>query len=180
MAVGILVACLVGAGESLGAEAVDAAMQAKIDAQLKVVQAWAGDPVIVNAVKTQNAQTPPAYSAMVQPKWQELTILDPFVRSFAKNEVGQFLKAKRTDLITQAFVSDAAGLKVGYLDKTANWTHKGMPKHEVPMTGKTWQGAIELGQASGAQQIQVAVPVLDGGKPIGSLVVGLGLAKLKE
>jgi hypothetical protein len=30
------------------------------------------------------------------------------------------------------------------------------------------------------QQVQVAVPVVDGGKPVGSLVVGLSLTKLSK
>jgi len=46
------------------------------------------------------------------------------------------------------------------------------------MTGKTWQGQPEVDESTGLQQVQVAVPILDGGKPIGSLVVGLSLTKL--
>jgi hypothetical protein len=69
---------------------------------------------------------------------------------------------------------------VGFLGKTTSWSHKGKAKHDVPMTGKTWQGPIELDESSGTQQVQVSMPVLDGDKPIGSLVVGISLAKLKE
>jgi hypothetical protein len=93
-----------------GADAVDSAMQAKIDAQLKQFQAWASDPVMVKAIKAQNATLPPEYAAMTQDKWKESTVLDPFIRSFTKNEVGQFLKSKKTEAISEAFVSDAAGL----------------------------------------------------------------------
>jgi len=46
------------------------------------------------------------------------------------------------------------------------------------MTGKNWQGAVEVDESTGLQQIQVAVPVLDGDKAIGSMVVGLSLTKL--
>jgi hypothetical protein len=46
------------------------------------------------------------------------------------------------------------------------------------MSGKTWQGAVEIDESSGLQQVQVAVPVVDGGQPIGSLVVGLSVGKL--
>jgi hypothetical protein len=46
------------------------------------------------------------------------------------------------------------------------------------MQGKPWQGPVEVDESSGQQQLQIAVPVLDGGKPIGSLVVGLSLSKL--
>jgi hypothetical protein len=70
-------------------------------------------------------------------------------------------------------------MKVAFLSKTTSWSHKGKAKHDVPMAGKTWQGTIEVDKSTGQQQIQIAVPVLDGGKPIGSLVVGLAVAKLR-
>ena len=173
-----LVLGLFGMAFSASGADVDAALQAKIDAQVKIIQTWAADPVIVNAVKAQNASPKPEYAAMTQDKWKELSVLDPFVRAFTKNEAGQFLKSKKTDFVSEAFVSDATGVKVGFLGKSSNWSHKGKPKHDVPMTGKTWRGAIEVDESSGAQQLQVAVPVLDGEKPIGSLVVGLSTSKL--
>lgn len=156
----------------------DPAVQAKIDAQVKVIQGWAADPAIVNAVKAQNATVPADYAAMTQDSWSKLTVLDPFVRGFAKNDAATFLKNKKTDVVAEAFVSAADGRKVAFLGKTTNWSHKGKPKHDVPMTGKTWQGQVEVDESSGVQSVQVAVPVLDGGKPIGSLVVGLSIAKL--
>ena len=39
---------------AIGADAPDAALQAKIDVKVKEVQAWAADPALVNAVKAQN------------------------------------------------------------------------------------------------------------------------------
>ncbi len=163
-----------------GADSLSPAMQARIDANLKQIQAWANDPIMVSAVKAQNASLPSDYAAMTQAKWKELTVLDPFVRSFTRNEVARFIKSRKSDAVSEAFLSDAAGVKIAFLGKTSNWSHKGMPKHDVPMTGKTWQGPLELDESSGTQQVQVAMPILDGDKPIGSFVVGLSLAKLKE
>ncbi len=162
------------------AQSITPAIQAKIDAKTSDIVAWAADPVIVGAVRAQNAALPADYAAMTQEKWAALTVLDPFVRAFSKNAAGAFLKAKKDELVTLPFLSDAAGYKVAFTAKTTNWCHKGMPKHEVPLTGKTWQGPIEVNQASGQQQVQIAVPVLDGGKPIGSLVVGLSITKLSQ
>jgi hypothetical protein len=164
--------------KTLGADALDPALQAKVDAQVKVIQAWAGDPIIVNAVKAQNASLPQELAAMTQDKWKDLSKMDSFVRSFDKNAAGQFLKGKKTDAVIRAFLSDAAGLKVAFTAKTLSWSHQGDPKHDQPMTGKTWQGPLEQDKVSGLEQIQLAVPVLDGDKPIGSLVVGLSVSKL--
>jgi hypothetical protein len=163
-----------------GAKISDPAAQAKVDEQIKVITAWAADPIVVDAVKAHNAALPPEQRDITQEKWSMLSVLDPLVRSFTRNAAGQFLKARKTDLITEAFVSDAAGLKVAFLAKTTNWSHLGKPKHDVPMSGQSWQGSIEVDESTGRQQLQVAVPVLDAGQPIGSLVVGLNLDLLRQ
>ena len=170
----VLSACL----SQASAQGLEPKVQAKLDAQVKLIQAWAGDPTLVRAVKGHNASVPPEYAAMTQEKWKSLSILDPFVRSFSKNEVGEFLKTRKNEFVTEIFVSGAEGLKVGFLAKTTNWNHKGKPKHDVPLTGKNWQGAVEVDESTGLQQVQVAVPVLDDGKAIGSVVVGLSVSKL--
>jgi hypothetical protein len=173
------VAAVLTLGAGAAQAAVDAAMQAEVDAQTKAIQAWSSDPVLVGAVKAQNASLPASYKAMTQDKWASLAPFDPFVLALVNNPAGQFLKARRTPAIAEAFVSAADGTKVAFLGKSTNWIHKGKPKHDVPMTGRVWQGEIETDQSTGLQQIQVAVPILDGGKPIGSLVVGLQVARLK-
>jgi len=160
------------------AQGLDAAIQVKVDAKFKEIQSWAADPVIVAAVKQQNATLPAEYASMNQDKWKSLTVLDPFVRTFTKNEAASVLKSKKTDVIAEVFLSDANGNKVAFLNKTSNWNHKGKPKHDIPMTGKTWQGVVEVDESTGLQLVQIAVPVLEGDKPIGSLVVGLGIGKL--
>jgi hypothetical protein len=173
-----LLAFCVQSHYALGAEGLAPDLQAKVDTQIKAIQGWAGDPVIVNAVKAQNASLSADATSMTQDKWKDLSKLDPFVRSLDKNPAGEFLKGKRSEAIIRAFLSDAAGLKVAITTKTLGWSHKGDSKHEVPMAGKTWQGVVEQDKATGLEQIQVAVPVFDGDKAIGSLVVGLNVSKL--
>jgi hypothetical protein len=175
----VVVGLIAAAASLLAVPAIDPTLQAKVDEQVKYVQSWASDPAIVAAVKATNAGAPAASTAMTQEKWATLQPFDPFVLSFSGNPVGQFLKTKKNQVISEAFVSAADGTKVGFLQKSSNWSHKGKPKHDVPMTGKTWQGEIETDASTGLQQVQVAVPVMEGGKAIGSLVVGLQVARLK-
>lgn len=156
----------------------DPAVQAKLDAQLQVIQSWAKEPAIIAAVKEHNASLPADQAAMTQEKWKELTVLDPFVRGFTKNEAAGVIKSKKTTVVSEAFLSGADGLKVAFLSKPTNWSHKGKPKHDVPMSGKTWQGGVEVDDSTGMQQIQLSVPVMDGDKAIGSLVVGFVVSKL--
>jgi len=116
---------------------------------------------------------------MTNDKWHSLSILDPFVRGIGKNAISQYLKGICNDQIAKIFVSGADGGKVGFNAKTEHWTHKGMPKHEVPLSGKTWIGTVKLDDSTGLQMIQVGLPVLDGPKPIGSIIFGLRVDKLR-
>jgi hypothetical protein len=154
-------------------------MKAKVDAKLKELQAWSTDAAIVAAVKAYDAAPPAEAVAMTNDKWKGLSLLDPFVRSYTKNPLAEHLKAKRDDSMSEVFVSGADGNKVAFLAKTTSFCHKDAAKHKVAMTGKTWIGSVEQDESSGQMQVQVALPVLDGSKPIGSIVVGLSVTKLK-
>jgi hypothetical protein len=153
---------------------------AKLEAEIKHLKLFSTDPEVVGAVKAYNS-TPrsPEEKAMTNDKWHGLTLFDPFVRGVSKTALSVYLKTKRDDVITKIFVSGADGGKVGFDAKTEHWTHKGMPKHEVPMTGQMWTGPVKLDDSTGLQMIQVGLPVFDGGKPTGSIVFGLRVDKLR-
>jgi hypothetical protein len=147
--------------------------------ETEAIKLFANDPKIVEAVKAVNTTPLADYKDMTQDKWKELPVLDPKVRYFSKNPVAEFMKSKKDEIITEMFLSAADGTKVAFLSKTSNWSHKGKPKHDEPMNGKSWQGKIEMDDSTGLKSIQVAVPVMDGGKAIGSLVTGFAISKLK-
>ncbi len=169
---------LYGLAATLGAEDLTSDQKAKVDAKLAQYAAWGTDPAVVKLVKAAEA-TPPAWAAdMTQDKWTALSVLSPEIKDMTKNDLAVWLRAKKEDLVTEILGSANNGIKVAFLAKTTSWNHKGKPKHDVPMTGKTWVGAIEADASTGLKQVQVSFPVLDGGKVIGSIVVGLSLTKL--
>lgn len=147
--------------------------------EIEVVKKIAADPKIVEAVKAANATALADYKDMSQDKWKDLPVLDPKVRYFSKNPAGEVLKAKKNEQITEMFVNAADGTKIAFLSKTSGWSHKGKAKHDDPMAGKQWQGTVEMDESTGLKSVQVGVPVLDGGKAIGSLVSGFSITKLK-
>ena len=153
-------------------------IKANLDNKIKQLQSWSADPAIVAAVKAHNSNMPAEDKAMTNEKWSKLTVLDPYVRSFTKNPLGVYLKSKKDDQISECFVSGADGTKVAFLSKTTSWTHADKDKHKVPMSGKTYVGPVALDESTGLQEIQVGLPVLDNGKPIGSVVVGISVSKL--
>ncbi len=178
--IGIALATVVFAAAHLSAQTPPTAEQkTKIEAKLKTLKAWGTDETVVAEVKAYNENPPEETKGMTQEKWKSLTVLSPEVKVFTKNKLGAYIKGKMKDpVVSEMFVSCANGNKAAFLAKTTNWCHKGKPKHDEPMKGKTWIGNVEVDESSGVQQVQVSFPVLDSGKPIGSVVIGLAIDKL--
>lgn len=177
----ILTALTAGVGLAAGFE-ITPAVQAELDKQKTVIAGWAGHAVIVKAVKEQNGKGPLA--DMDNPKWKMMRRSDPVVKAFQDSPAGMLLKAKLDasgGLFSEAFLSGAKGEKAAFAEKTTSYIHAGQPKFDVPFTtGKSWQGKAEFDESAQTYQIQISVPVVDGGKPIGVLVVGVNLTALEK
>lgn len=158
------------------------AVQGELDRQKAVIAQWAASPEIVQAVKEQNAKGP--IPAMTNAKWKTLRRGDLLVREFQMNPAGRFLKGKlREGGITynEAFLSGSSGEKVAFVEKTTSYIHKGQPKFDVPFQGgQPWQGKPELDDSSQMYTLQISVRVVDAGKAIGVLVVGVNVSHLER
>jgi hypothetical protein len=154
-------------------------IQEKVTWQVWNANGWAGSPIVVEAVLAQNAKGP--IPGMDNAKWKTVPESDALVKGFINNEAGKFLKAEmaKTDAIcVGAFLNAANGEKVAFTEKTGSYIHKGSAKFDVPFaTGKAWQGKPEL--EDNVYIIQISVPVLADGKPIGALVVEIDGSKLE-
>jgi len=154
-------------------------VQEKITWQVWLANGWAANPIVVEAVLAQNAKGP--IPGMDNAKWKTVPESDAIVQGFVNNEAGKFLTAEMTKtdgICVGAFLNAAQGEKVAFTDKTGSYIHKGSAKFDVPFTtGKTWQGNPELEDK--IYVIQISVPVLSEGKPIGALVVEIDGSKLE-
>ena len=166
-------------GKAVSCFAVMDDIQEKITWQTWNANGWAGSPVVVEAVIAQNAKGP--IPGMDNAKWKTVPESDALVKGFISNEAGKFLQAelaKTGGIVVGAFLNAANGEKVAFTDKTGSYIHKGSAKFDVPFTtGKTWQGNPELEDK--VYIIQISVPVLSEGKPIGALVVEIDGTKLE-
>lgn len=155
-------------------------IRAQLDAQKRTLVKWAAHPVLVAAVKAQNAQGP--IPGLTNRKWRSLKPEDPVVLAFQKSPAGTVLAKKLAasgGMFNEAFLCGALGEKVAFAEKPSTYIHKGEPKFDIPMTGKTWEGLPEYDKSSRSHAVQVAVPVFDKGKPIGVLVAGLSMKAMK-
>ena len=180
----LLVAALVASlAVPAGAFDITPAVQAELDRQKAAVAGWAADPVVVGAVREQNAKGP--IEGMDNAKWKTVRRSDPVVQAMVKCAAGQLLK-KRIEAsggaLDKAFISAAQGEKVAFAEKTISYLHRGQDKFDVPMsTGKPWQMAKPwFDESLQGYALQVAAPVIDGGKPIGVIVASVPLTHLEK
>lgn len=171
-----------GAGAGEKAPEIAPGVQVELDKQKTVIAKWAASPEVVRAVKDQNTKGP--IKGMDNAKWKTLRSGELVVRGFQHNPAANFLKAKMKEggtLYTETFLSASQGEKVAFAEKTTSYIHKGSAKFDVPFqTGKPWQGQIEVDESSRMSNIQISVPVVDGGKSIGVLVVGVSVNNLER
>lgn len=176
-AIGFLCALsLVSAAQ--GAPELSAEQRAKVDSLSALMLPLGKDPQVVAAVKAQNARLPEVLAGMDEAKWKSLTVESPELLAVSKSELAAYLRGRVHHTVIELFINDAEGRKVVLFAKTSNWKHKGKAKHDRPMLGKPWTGPLELDESTGQMQVQVSFPVLDGDKPIGSVVLGFWLPKL--
>lgn len=109
--------------------------------------------------------------------WKLMSSNHNLVLSYMNNEAAKVLEKLTPSYVTEAFISNERGEKVAFLSKTTSWTHKGQDKHEYPMHGKNWQGSMEKDKSTGIHQIQISGPIYYQKKVIGSLVLGISVAK---
>ena len=178
--VGIVLAPVVALAQGFQ---VTPAVQAELDRAKAIAETWAADPVIVEAVKAQNAKGPIA--GMDNAKWKGVRRTDPIVQGMVGSPAGQFLKAKAQatgGLLAKVFLSGSLGQKVAFGEKTISYLHKGQEKFDAPMSsGKPWQMAKPwFDESLQSYELQIAVPVLDGGAPIGVLVASVPAAHLEK
>jgi hypothetical protein len=154
------------------------------------VKPWLSDPVIVDAVKAQNA----ANAALDQPgiealdqKWRAEVEADshPMIDGVLANAISTFLKTKQEasgGTITEVFVTDAKGLNVGQSDVTSDYWQGDEDKFTKSFgagPGALFVDAAEKDESTQMLQSQASMTIVDEtGKPIGAITVGINLDQL--
>ena len=155
------------------------------------VKPWLSDPVLVDAVKAQNAQNAGLAQADIDAldkKWRAETegSSKEMIDGVLGNALSQFLKAKQQEaggLITEVFVMDNKGLNVGQSDVTSDYWQGDEDK-----CAKTYGAGPDAIFIDGAEkdestqmlQSQGSIAIKDpaSGEAIGAITVGINLDAL--
>lgn len=143
------------------------------------------DPVIVAAVKAENAKGKTlAQIQELDKKWMATAGVVDYMKAMMDSECGQYLKKIQSTqpYYAEIFVMDNQGANVAMSDKTSDYWQGDEPKFIESFKGGA--GAIHISDvkfddSTQAYLTQVSVPVKDGDKVIGAITVGIDVEKVK-
>ena len=158
--------------------------QARVEAVIAEVKRWAGDSVVIDAVKAQNAAHAGLTQADIDTKdlqWRAETkaSASPMIDTVLGNPLSQYLsgvKDKAQGTYTEIFVMDNKGLNVGQSDVTTDlWQGD-----EAKFTQSFGVGPdavhlseVEYDESTQTYQVQISITLAEAGLPIGAVTVGL-------
>jgi hypothetical protein len=168
---------------SIGASAQKGASDAALQAEAKKIAQWGKDPILVKAVKEQNAKKI-SLSAIQAIDKQWIDGKDTLSAVIAANSCSAYLKKleKEQAAYDEAFVMDNQGANVCMTERTSDYWQGDEAKWQKSFDGG--KGAIFIDERkydSSAKTVlvQISVPVMEGDKAIGAITVGVKVDKLK-
>ncbi len=170
-----------GAQQDIGKSELEDLLRVKI----RTVQHMALNPLLIRAVRQQNASDlTPEEIARRDKAWRATKELTPFKLSLQTSAAGRFLRAQvqRSTSFNEAFLTDNQGANVAAFPATSDYWQGDEDKWSDSFnggSGRIFLGALELDESTNAVAAQVSAPVLDRGKTIGVLVVGVTINYLQ-
>ena len=157
---------------------------AAVTGLIPVVKKWGEDPILVAAVKEQNAKAITLEQIQKRDKeWMATTGMDDQMKAMMKNAAAQELeKLEATKpYFFESILMDNQGANVAMTNKTSDYWQGDEPK----FTNAFKVGGVDIGKSkfddsAKAYLIQVSIPVVEGGKVIGALCVGINLDELDK
>jgi len=153
--------------------------------KIRTVQHMALNPLLVRAVRQQNAAGLTADEIARRDKaWRATKELTPFKLSLQTSPAGRFLKQQvsRSTSFNEAFLTDNQGANVAAFPATSDYLQGDEEKWSNSFNGgngRVYIGALALDESTNTVAAQVSAPVLDRGKTIGVLVVGVTINYLQ-
>ncbi|MEW6266511.1 MAG: PDC sensor domain-containing protein [Thermodesulfobacteriota bacterium] len=166
-------------------QAAEKAPQKVIDLANTALVKLGTDPVIVKAVKEENAKGKTLDQIKeMDKKWMATPGIADFMKVLMENECGKHIREiqKSAPYYAEIFVMDNQGANVAMTDKTSDYWQGDEDKFTQSYKGG--QGAIHISDvkfddSTKAYLVQVSVPVKDGDKVIGAITIGLDVEKIK-
>jgi len=146
---------------------------AKVEKAKKRLSEIAADPALVAAVREANGKD---VGGMTNGKWSDLADNDPAVKALLSTKASTLIVKLEgaNDNLTKLLLRDQKGNFVAGSIKPLLFNNAARPQFSNALKGQNWSAAeIKPDTTTQVPSVQVGVPVLDGGKPIGVLQAGV-------
>ena len=160
--------------------------EALLNAESKAIEKLGRDPVIVAAVRAQNAKKATlAEIQEVDRAWMANSGVDARMKQLMSNTCADRLKSflEAHPAYSESFAMDNQGANVCMTDKTSDYWQGDEAKWQKSFAGG--KGAVFVDKAkydtsAKALLAQISVPVMDGGGAIGAITFGVNLNQLES
>lgn len=157
-------------------------LPAAVHQEIKKLQdTWATSPVLIDAIKKQNAKnTPLAEIKRLDESWKATSGLGNFMLPYLDNPAVEEL-ARLEEIagyVQESFVMDNQGGLVASTTKTSDYWQGDEAKFTDSFKGGTGAvhiGDVEFDNSAQAYLVQVSIPVMEGGKAIGAITIGIDI-----
>lgn len=180
------IALLLAAGGVCGQPQIDQEeLEQLLQVKVRTVQHMALNPVMVRAVRRQNASGLRLEEIEKRDEeWRASDELTPFKLALQTSDAGEFLKdqVERSTSFNEAFLTDNQGANVAAYPATSDYWQGDEEKWSASYNGgqgKVYIGPLELDESTQAVAAQISAPVIDRGETIGVLVVGVTINYLE-
>lgn len=173
---------------AVGANEFEPTMRSYVEAE---VMAWASDPILVEAIRAQNARHAtlgPAEISQLDSQWQASggAPSHPLVARVLGSPAADFLRQRQVasaGVISEVFVMDSHGLNVAASEATSDYWQGDEAKFTETFgqsPGTMHVGEVEFDESIQGYLGQVSLPIHDpdNGRPIGAITIGLNAETL--
>lgn len=143
------------------------------------------DPVIIKAVKDENAKAKSLDQIKAKDtQWKNTPGIADYMKAIMESECGQHLRAIQESeaFYAEIFVMDNQGANVAMTDKTSDFWQGDESKFQKSFNngkGAVFVDEVEFDNSAQAYLVQVSVPVIDGDTVIGAITFGIDVDQIQ-
>jgi len=149
-----------------------------VDSELASI---ASDPVLIAAVKTENAKGKSLEEIQQHDElWRSTAGVADFMRELMESASGKRLREiqQSQDYFAEIFVMDDKGATVAETNKTSDYWQGDEAKFTESIKGSVHISDVEFDDSAQAYVVQVSLPVKDGERIIGAVTFGIDIDAL--
>jgi hypothetical protein len=151
-----------------------------------ILEDFGKDPVIIAAVKIENAKNKTLDAIKAEDQtWRNTPGIDVFMKSILESDCAKHLRNIQASkpYFSEIFVMDNQGANVAMTDKTSDYWQGDEDKFTQTYNngkGSVFIDQVEFDDSSQTYLVQVSVPVMSDGTCIGAITFGVDVDKIEN